>query len=250
MDFQQSFYTSLAYIFPSQVRYSKKNVEDKIQKALGDGDAIFNDSTQKYDFRYHQNKSIFDLNVAVPVIRTTNKMILADGHHSVLASLALGCQSIPVFVIDEWLQDLDVSFWDWAEAHNYAYLWDLDGKKLPEPQTFSDLKDDPLRYFAALTARKYIIDLNPLHSTGLDYPLWIKIGKDIPFIEMRMANTLYQAGFRYTYGQELTASFPEMVEQARQILIDNPIDGLKLLPQREYYLSSPTINHWLGKVTS
>lgn len=239
-----TLYTTLSLIFPSQVRFSRQNVEDKIKYAL-QGDAWYLPSTRSYGFRYDGYQSIFGPEAAIPIITTPKRLILADGHHSVLASLALGCKTIPIRPIAHWPHDLNSAFWQWAEDHNYAYLWDLDGKKLPPPQSFLDLKDDPLRYFAAITARKYPSDRDPLKSFGLDYPLWIKIGKDIPFIEMRIANTLFQAGFSYRYGQELSSDFTSLVEQAREILRGAPIPGLRLLTTREHYLSSSTIAQWL-----
>lgn len=238
-------YSPLATLFPSQVRFSQKNVVDKIQRALKNGDAVLHPSTKTYECRFDQGRSIFSLSQAIPLITTTNKIILADGHHSVLASLALGCTTIPAKVIATWPGQSDASFWQWAEEQNYAYLFDLDGTKLPAPSSFADLKDDPLRYFAAITARKFEFSLDVAKSSGIDYPLWVKIGKDIPFMEMRIANVLYQAGFVYEYGQENTPSFTQMIEEARQILHHHSIAGLKFLPHKEHYLHSGKIQEWL-----
>ncbi|HXF90354.1 MAG TPA: ParB-like protein [Candidatus Nitrosotenuis sp.] len=240
-------YISPTLLLPSQVRYSRRNVEDKITLACQRGDVYFDLNTKTYHFRYDHDKSMFSLQDPVHTIKTQQGLVLADGHHSVLASLALGCKTIPILSINHWNGPINEDFWRWAEEKNYAYRQDLDGRHLPVPYSFLALKDDPLRYFAAISARKFEVISGKLTSRGADYPLWVKIGRDIAFTEMRIANELYQAGFRYHYGQETAPDFSKMIEKARQILKNHPIDGLKFMPTREHYLESTLIQQWLSK---
>jgi hypothetical protein len=78
---------------------------------------------------------------------------------------------------------------------SWAYLYTTSGEKLLPPKKFSELKDDTNRYFAAITARKYTSNPDGSYaSKGALYPLWIKVDKDIPFIEFKIANGLFAKG--------------------------------------------------------
>jgi hypothetical protein len=242
------FYVSPKRLQPSQLRYSRKNVADKIQKAFGRKDVILDPITGLYRFQHDDGNSIYPLQEAIPAIITPEVLVLADGHHSVLASLELGCPTIPIIPVAQWDGPINQEFWLWAEAQSYAYLLTLEGERKLPPPTLSQLQEDPLRYFAALSARKYDITTDPPTSRGAPYPLWIKIGRDIPFIEMQLATHLYQSGFQYAYGDEETR-FEHLIEQARLILTEKPLDGLKFLPEREHYLDSKQIQQWLERCT-
>lgn len=238
------FYTLLPHLRPSQGRYSSQNVSDKITKALKNQDTFMDPSTGRYQFKYDEGRSIYDITNAIPAIITCLGAILADGHHRALASLALGCSTIPINPVAHWEGDIDPQFWLWAEGQNYAYLYDIGGVRCFPPESLLLLKDDPLRYFSGISARKYNARGDDSFSSGALYPLWVKIGKDIPFIEMRIADVLYRSGFSYNYGDEKT-QFDHLIEQARAIIRENPIPELKFLPEREHYLDSKLINQWL-----
>lgn len=224
-------YVPLASIHPAQHRYASRNVENKIKRSENFGFHV--NEQQQSIFHFDEGRSIYPEKNAVPVIEIDEIYILCDGHHSALASLSLGCQTIPVRILQTIPHRLGEKFWLWAEACNYAYLIDMAGERHPPPSDLEALEDDPLRYFAAISARKYE---NPTmqDSFGTDYPLWIKIGKDTPFIEMRIADKLRAHGFEYHYGEEET-DLERLIEAARNILIANPIPHLKLLQSKEKY---------------
>lgn len=224
-------YVSLESIHPAQHRYASRNVEDKIKRSENFGFHI--DEYQQSIFHFDDGKSIYPEKNAIPAIEMDENYILCDGHHSALASLFLGCKTIPVRIFQTIPYRLGEKFWLWAEASNYAYLINMAGERQPPPSDLKALEDDPLRYFAAISARKYE---NPAiqESFGSDYPLWIKMGKDVPFIEMRIADKLRSHGFEYHYGEEET-QLDELIEKARAILIADPIPNLNLLHDKEKY---------------
>ncbi len=245
------FYINVDQLHPTQIRYSSENVNDKIKKAIKQG------ATDKENtfFKYNEGTSIFDLNDAVPVIKTADGYYLCDGHHSVLASRVIGASTVPVFIADAYKFEAKNNpvFWEWASDRNYAYLKDLDGKNR-FPADFDSLTDDPVRYFVALAARKFEKNTKYSDSTGVEYPLWVKIGKDVPFVEFRVADLLYSAGFKFNYGEEKDKSlFEQKIEEARAILVEklklfpdlHPLVTFKFLPEKERYDESELVKTWL-----
>lgn len=231
-------YVPMELIRPAQHRYASMNVTDKIKRNENFG-FHFDERGEKI-FHFDEGKSIYPEKNAIPAIEMPHGYILCDGHHSAMASFSLGCQTIPVRIFQTILHPLGEKFWLWAETSNFAYLVDMDGKRCPPPSELNQLQDDPLRYFAAITARKYE---NPMmqESFGYDYPLWIKIGKDTPFIEMRIADKLRTHGFIYHYGDEEN-NLETLIEAARTILIADPIPNLKLLQNKEKYDQSAFVD--------
>lgn len=243
-----SFYVQLDQLRPTQVRYSQANVDDKVTKAIKRGD-----TDKEYSFcAYDGGKSIFSLDDAIPVVKTEDgAYYLCDGHHAVLASYVVGAKSMPVFVIETYPGPGGTEgFWEWACAWGYAYLKTVGGQMVV-PTGFTDLIDDPVRYFVALSARKFEKELTFEASTGAEYPLWVKIKKDIPFIEFHVADVLVAAGFVYRYGDEKNKElFQEKIEQARAILRAvlpgcQKLKGLKFLPEKEQFEKSLKIRGWL-----
>lgn len=229
------FYLNLNELFPSQIRYSSQNVEQKINHAVERGAATWNNQLNQWEFKFDNNKSLFELKDAIPVVLAPFGYTLVDGHHQVLASLWLGAVSVPVYVVAD-LQSLSLeAFWDKAEKAGWAYPYTLDGKKAFPPRDFEHLQDDPNRYFAYLSARRLRDNATLQDSHGNPYPLWLKIGKGIPFIEFKIADALYETGFVYQ-GKINEDPSEEEIEEARKILSENPIKDLPLIPTRTYYL--------------
>ena len=172
----------------------------------------------------------------MPVIEAPFGYVLVDGHHDVLAALALGATRIPVRVVREWKNLSPELFWVKAEEDGLVYLKNFDGTRVLPPKNFKDLVEDPNRYFAAITARKFPLG-EGMPSTGAEYPLWIKIGKDIPFTEFRISDTMFRHGLRYTKGleNEDPPAYEQLVEVVRRVLLEDPIKGLRVVPQRVHY---------------
>lgn len=227
-------YIHLDQIRPGQLRFSSKNVEEKIQEAIQLGDIYLDVTENTWKGNYFQGKSFLSEKEALPVIKWKSHFVLADGHHHVLAAKSLNLLWIPVKEIAD-LSNLDKDeFWQVAAERGWAYLYDLDGNKNLPPDSFDLLQDDPNRYFAAITARKYP-DANDLSlSKGAEYPLWLKIGKDIPFIEFHISDTLMKENFIYDYQEGKNPSV-ENVEEARNILKKHPIAGLRVVPKRIHH---------------
>ena len=223
-------YIPYEQIYPGQIRYSSYNVADKINKLKEKYAVVWSSEEQCWKYRFHDGTSVLSIQDALPVVRAPFGYVLIDGHHDVLSSLAVHAKMIPIKVVDD-LQVLSLDeFWRCAEERGYVYLYNTNGEKSIALNSFSDLLDDPNRYFAAITARKYNTKVIGTDSKGAEFPLWIKINKGIPFIEFKIANALFAKGF--VYDPETMGNPPkdEVTEQARAILLAANIPGLSIIP--------------------
>lgn len=227
-------YLHMSEIQPGQIRFSSKNVEEKIEQAALKGDFFFNRQTQSIEGKYFDGKSLFPESDALPVVKGRSGYVLTDGHHHVLAADQLSLPWVPVKRIADLSNLSDEEFWIEMERKGWVYLYDLNGQKRLPPKRFNELIDDPNRYFAALTARKVGPEGDFSHSTGAEYPLWIKVGKDIPFIEFKISDALNAHHFFYSYemGKEWDLCY---LEKARSILANAAIPGLRVVPLRKHW---------------
>lgn len=227
------FYTHISELFPSQLRYASKNVTEKAQKILKNKDAVWDENQSKWEYKYYNGLSALAEKDAIPVVKAPFGYALIDGHHNVLSSISVGADWIPVILVDDLSNMSYEDFWEKAEDMGWAYLYDINGQKSYPPTSFDQLQDDPNRYFAAIAARKYLNEFDP-NSIGAEYPIWIKIGKDIPFIEFKISDALWNSGVIYSYDMGDNPS-EEFVEAARRALIEANIPGLKVIPERTHY---------------
>lgn len=235
----ETVFVNLSQILPSQHRFAAGNVNDKVAKVL----ALKGQLRPQYD----NGKSLYSPNEAIPAIAVNNSYVITDGHHSALASLQLHYQTLPINIIDQWEAPLDDEFWFWAEQKHYAYLKKMDGTISYHLPQLTHLEDDPLRYFASISSRKFYGTLSLEDSTGAEFPLWIKVKKDVPFIEWQLTDHLRAHGFSYHYGDE-NERLQFLIEHARAILINHPLPALKLVPEKQRYDDSMYIFEWLQSV--
>ena len=233
-------YIPLESLFPAQCRYSCINVAEKIQKIVRRRGSIWN--TDKGNIRgkwvgkWRKGTSVFPPVKAFPVIKAKWGYVLIDGHHHVLAGIALGSTEIPIKIIDDYSSLGKNEFWNKMELNHYAHLYNLTGNKIDPPSSFSELQDDPNRYFSLLLCRKYSLDdiySKKPEGEGAKYPVWLKIGKDIPFVEFVIADILWKGGIVYDpkYGNDI----PEKeLEKARELVIKAEIPGLKVVKEKTY----------------
>jgi hypothetical protein len=228
-------YISCEHIYPGQIRYSSLNTADKVAK-LKEKKAVFWDAKDNcWQYKYHDGTSVLASQDALPVVKASFGYVLIDGHHDVLSSLAVQAKMIPIKVVDD-LHHLSLEeFWNCAEERGYTYLYKANGEQCAAPSSFSDLIDDPNRYFAAITARKYTANEDGYDSRGAEFPLWIKINKGIPFIEFKIANALFAKGFVYDPEQMGNPPKEEAIEQARAILIAAKVPGFGVVPSQTHY---------------
>lgn len=232
-------FVAISAIAPGQSRYASLNVQEKVAQAQKRGGVVR--SNGSWIPAYNNNTSIFHENSALPVVQGPEGLILIDGHHDVRASLALGATHVPVKLVAD-LSSLGAEeFWKIAEEKGYVYPYAKGGAYQRPSQDFNEMTDDSNRYFAAITARKCLDERTDVANTiGAEYPLWIKVGKDIPFIEFRIADVLYKNGFSYDLAEQSTPSW-ESVEQAREILGAHRVPGLRLVLERTYYADIPLL---------
>lgn len=230
---EETIYMDTNQIFPSQLRYSSENVQAKIKEIQHSKNAVWDEETKSWTLKYDEGKSVLASHDTVPVVKGPYGYFLCDGHHHLLAALHFGAATVPVKVIAD-LSDLDEkAFWEEMEKQGWAYPYNILGKRATPPRDFKLLQDDPNRYFAALIARKCAPGEGLSTSRGADYPVWIKVGQDIPFIEFRISDALWQQGLRYEYAMGSTPP-EDFVEEARAILKIADIPGLKIVPKRTH----------------
>lgn len=231
----EPFYLPISEIFPAQLRYASQNVQDKINKKIMNGDAQWSDANAGWEYRYNNGRSIFSIKESIPVVKAPFGYIVIDGHHDVLSSLFLEATWLPVHMIAD-LSDLsEDQFWDEAERLGWAYLYNLQGQRQIPPRDFYLLEDDPNRYFAMISARKCLVDKDLINSIGAEYPIWVKVSNDIPFIELKIADILWQNQIVYSY--DMGRNPPEeFVEEARRVLLAAEIPEIWIIPERKHYL--------------
>jgi hypothetical protein len=223
------FYLNCELLFPAQTRISNDGVIEKIAKAKERQKVAWDEQKAKWQPKYDDGRSILSTQEAIPVVKAPFGFIPIDGHHDIRASLDLGASTVPVRVIEDLSFLSTAEFWEQAEKNDWAYLYAVGGEKMNPIESFQDLVDDPNRRFAGIMARKYNLDGT---SRGTEYPLWIKIDKDIPFIEFKIADVLWNRGVIYSSGDEHSVDF---VENVRQILLEANIEGLRVVPTRLHY---------------
>ncbi|MBS0585122.1 MAG: hypothetical protein JSR76_02330 [Verrucomicrobia bacterium] len=228
------FYLEISELFPSQLRYSSQNVKEKIRKKIKSGAATWNELEKRWELSYHNGESALSSKEALPVMKSSFGYVLVDGHHDLLASVGLEAKSIPVRVVADFSSLSEEEFWKRAEKEGLAYPYDIDGNRLIPSHDFGKLQDDSNRFFAAIAGRKYPMLDDLSVSTGAIYPLWIKVGKDTPFIEFMIADALYKAGIVYPYEMGDTPS-DAFVEKARKVLEEAKIPKLRLVKERLHY---------------
>jgi hypothetical protein len=227
-------YIHYSEIHPAQLSFSGRDVLSKIDEAIQEGHVWKDQATQTWQFKYFQGKSIFPPKKQLSVVKASCGYVLLDGHHKVLASLKLGAHWINVKVVQD-LSDMDEDqFWLEAEVKNWADPYTVYGIRAIPPKRFEDMQDDPYRWLPFLL--KGVVPENGDMSKykGAEYPVWIKMGDGVPFIEFKISKALFKDGIKYSYemGDNLSVEF---VEQCRAILLKANIPGLFVVPHRMNY---------------
>lgn len=238
-------YINYKKIHPGQIRISQSNVDRKVANILKSGAATADKNSKTgYIYKYNDDKSIYDLKDALPVILAPEpyKIILGDGHHGLKTSLDLGAEIVPVKVIAD-LSDTPVDeFWKKAYSLGYAYPFNIDGKWEIPPASFKDTVNDTNRYFATIISNKVTKSKasSPAKkgSYASKYPVWLKTVNTPLFVEFPIADTLKSNGFIYDDIKYKNDPSEELVEQARMILRDNNIEqkinnkGFNFIPDK------------------
>ena len=235
----EPFFVALNFLRPAQHRFAAESVAERIQKAQIRGDLV--QEGQNYILKFDSGKSLYPLTKAVMAIKFGTSFIICDGHHSILASVNVDAQTFPIRITQDLSHMAEDELWQKLENEGLAYLADIKGERKLPPKSFKDLQEDPLRYFVSLICRKYDEDLKHENSRGCEHPLWIKIGKDIPFIEFILADHLRKYGFIC----EKSMTQEELIQSALEILIKNPLSNIKLVKDRVPFDKNRDVKYWL-----
>ena len=229
-----SKYIRIENIRPGQLRFSKLNVQSKVSKTIKKFDLQL--TRKKQTLPFDSGKSILDIINPLPAIKTCFGFLLLDGHHDVLQSLEFQAETVPIRVIEDKTSLIEEDLYKYCEVHNHSYFFDFGGEnKLSPPKNFSEMINDPNRYFSAISARKFPISSNRIEdSYGAKYPLWVKKLRGTPFIEFKIADKLYK--HKLIYQDIWESSIPDQfTEQAREVLKTDPITDLMLVPNKIHY---------------
>lgn len=229
----QAEYVHYSQIHPAQLSFSSRDVQSKIDEAIEEGNVSWDESSNSWKFKHFQNKSIFPEKKQLSVVKASCGYVLLDGHHKVLASIKLGAHWINIKIVQD-VRDMDEDqFWIEAEAKNWADPSTVYGIRAIPPARFEDMHDDPYRWLPFLLKGVVPANGDLAKYKGVEYPVWLKVGDGIPFIEFKIAKALFKNGIVYSYemGDNLE---PEFVERCRAILLKAEIPGLYVVPERMY----------------
>ena len=257
-------YVRLQDLVPGQMRYSQRNIDLKINSAKRAQGFIEKDN--KVVLQHDGGKSAFAEKFAAPVMKIKNeqgaiKYVLKDTHHDTLANRALAQKAgminqatMPVRVKNDFSTMSYKDFWKHAYDNHLADLKGVDGKLYVNnpPKSFDDMKDDPMRYFVTIAARKGGNGQTIEESFGADYPFWYKrlasfndpekYPGDIinaQMVENIVSQKLIDNGFTYNYDVhgDKGPRFEEKVREAHAILSKrrNRIRGLRLVKKLGHF---------------
>jgi hypothetical protein len=212
---EEVFYFETSLIHPGQATYSLLNVNEKIDQALDKNYATKNDDGS-FHFNYDNGRALYPKKKAFPVVNTPWGLILLNGHHRTMASVAMGAATIPVKIHAD-LTDLGIEELRKVMSTNTDPV-DVKGNKVRMPCYFDQLVDDPNRYFAKISAYQGK-DSDAEKSGRTKYPLWIPVGEESTHgpQEFDIAILLNKHGWVYknAYGNQIPENF---LEYARVLL--------------------------------
>jgi len=230
----KGIYVHYTELHPAQLSYASKDVQEKIGESVRDGNAVKDERNKSWKFKHHDGKSIFSEKKQLSVVKARCGYVLLDGHHKVLASIKLGAHLIAIKVIADLSELDDTQFWLEAEKRGWAHPYTIDGIRTIPPRRFEDMTDDPYRWLPYLLKGKIPENGNMKEYSGADYPVWLKVGDDIPFIEFKIGQALFKNGI--VYDHEMGDNLPAyLVEDCRKILLKAQIPGLRVVPNRKHY---------------
>lgn len=195
-------YVPLSDIFPAQVRYSLSNTLQKVEKYQ----AI--KASQPNGVLPHNNGT----SVLSPddkervIVGPDQRLYLLDGHHSAMACIAVGCNTMPVELVDNLSQLEAAVFWQVLANSQRAFLKAIDGSQ-HIPGSWLELEDDPFRYIAKMLCGKVVSKEGVfIRYEGALFPAWLKENDGVPFIEFALGDLLRSSHLQQALGKEVPES--------------------------------------------
>lgn len=154
-------------------------------------------------------------------ILTRDGIVIADGHHHLLAGISLGAKEFPIRLVADYSDLSRDQAMLKGKEQGYFFFYDREGLERPVTR-FSQLLDDPNRLFASLILAKVRQKDDEISiSKKVKNPVVIKrMGTEAPFLELKVANALYDADFVYDFGKHGFEPDSEVVEKARELLAE------------------------------
>jgi len=231
---EKPFYISTDCVYPGQIRYSEYIVKRKMNEHIQNGKVNWDKESQNWKLQYFDNTCLFPLSKSLPVAKSPYGYVLVDGHHHYLANLRFNATNIPIKVVADFSKVSLKDFFDLAEEKGLIHPYDVYGRRRNLLKSFLKLENDSNRLFASLCKRRFTGSSKANNSKGNKYPIWIKIGGDIPFIEMRISEELWKSGNVYDEKQGFEPDV-EFYEKARKVISSAKIEGLRVIPTRTHY---------------
>ena len=236
------FYYEISQLRPCQASISCLNVKNKFDKIIKKNNAVWNGC--EYILRYNDQTSPYPLDDAFPVVISPYGFILENGTHHVVAALEVQATTVPIQIIGNYSAFSKKKFEKlFYGKYFFPYANCGPNQRVTLPCTLNpeSLIEFSNRYFAIISARDCESVSTPNdETTGNDYPLWIQIGGSKGYFQFEIAEALTRSGLVYCnkWGDDIPEAF---MEAARQVLIENPIDGLCLITERTYYKDIPDL---------
>jgi hypothetical protein len=197
---------------------------------------------------YDNGRSFYPKQRKTTGIYYRGKVYILDGHHRSLLSTFLGAQTLPMEVVDNWSHLDPETFLNQMHQHGYSFFLDSNGNP-QEPLDLCELIDDAFLALARelllrvdievkeikpkktkpegkrgkskkknwksepeVASKPPALKIKILARRGSKIPIAVKINRDIPFIEIEIADLLRRAGITWNPGDPLT------VETLREFL--------------------------------
>ena len=205
-------YWNVAWLSPGQNRYGFRCVVSKIAKVLKRY-GVFSNESGKICGRFDNGRSVYPKSKAIKVVRGPESDIIVDGHHTFLSALYFGASTIPVQLIGDYRHWQPDDFWVMAERQRLVYLINSNGVS-QRPGNMLDLKNDPLRSLLSEISYKLKagnVDKLRCLARRSESAVFIldKTNRGAPFVELVLADYLYQEGVKYH--DELTSADYESI---------------------------------------
>lgn len=204
---KDAFYVEISRLHPGQVMYSVLNTGEKIAEALDKNYATRNNNGS-YNLHHDNQRALYPIKKAFPVLNTPWGLILLDGHHRAMASIAMGATTLPVTIYDD-VTDSGIDELRGIIATR-THPVDATGNRVQIPCHLSQLADDPNRYFVKISAYEG-------RDSRTKYPLWIPVEdesededpQELSSQEFAIAVLLNKQGWVYknSYGDSIPENF-------------------------------------------
>lgn len=230
-------FTDIKSVGPGQTRYSEPGVNRLVSKVVSDGHAFWSVEKGWRGLFDNGNAVIADqwyFPVLIPpqeLLKNQIRYIAINDHHGILASMALFAKTIPIQIQYNFSKLSIPEFMKIVKENNLLYPYNEVGQSIELPKSLESLKEDPNRIFGGMVIAPCTRD-DKLRRDRIevDYPLAVNTG--IPFEEFFIGDNLRKHGL--VYNNETGEELNKLIEQARKIMIQNPVKNIYVITDKTH----------------